>query len=331
MKSTTMRSIEINHIPLSALGDIENIIQHYPFKPYYFLKGISNEEKNALFKIILTKALFYNENILLGVQSNGRYVGFLLLEKQEWDSAFFGFECYRIEHLFAVGELKTQRDTKKILLDHVVQVVQEKKIKYINGKIDTGDISSLYAFSARGFIPQCTMVHFNYFSQKPRKHFKQLGKIRDFKSSDLESLQAIARNSMVYDHFHSDPYFSKESCDTLYATLIENCCKGISADKVFVVEKNGSIAGYVACQVRKDLNSTLPISLGHIRHLAILQPEGFGCGPGLQETALSWLQQRVDCVESAATIQNLPIIRISIRSGMEIVSSYTRVSKWFNI
>ena len=196
-------------------------------------------------------------------------------------------------------------------------------------KIDTQDKTSIKALQSDGFFLVSIMVNLLYSTCRKRTHFRPIGKIRAYKKGDLESLRRIAMNSMHYDHFHSDPYFSKEISDSVYEALIENCCKGALADKVFVVEKNKKPVGYVACKIRDGLNKILPVRIGHIRHLAVSSSQGFGSGPGLQEAALDWFEDKVDIVESATTIQNLPILKIALKSGMDIACSFLRFSKRF--
>lgn len=308
---------------------IEALIKDYRFKPYYSLKQLKDIEIGRLFEWQLSKIISGKSNLILAAKVKNSYRGFAILEKQPWDSSFFGFNCYKMEHISACGESKFRIDVKSELLGFISGLCKEENIRYLNVKVDTQDNTSIYAFESYGFKLVSAMLHLVYITKQRRRHFKIVGKIRPYREKDLKTLRMIARNSMHYDHFHSDFHFPREVSDNIYASLIDNCCKGVLSDKVFVVERKGKVVGYVACQIRHDLNSILPLRIGHIRHLAVLNPEGFGCGPGLQEAALNWFKDKVDMVESTTTIQNTPIIRISIKSNMDIVSSHLRFSKWF--
>ncbi len=308
---------------------IGQLIKDYRFKPYYSFRQLKGRDITRLFEWQLSKIILDKSNFILAAKIKNSYVGFAILEKQGWDSSFFGFNCYKIEHIFINGDSKLKIDAKKQLLESALGLCKEKKIRYLNVKVDIQDNTSIYAFESCGFKLVSVMLHLIYITKQRRRHFKIVGKIRSYREKDLKTLRMIAKYSMQYDHFHSDFHFSKEVSNNIYASLIENCCKGILSDKVFVVERKGKVAGYVACQIRHDLNNILPIRIGHIRHLAVLYPEGFGCGPGLQEAALNWFKDKVDIVESATTIQNTPIIRISLESNMNIASSHLRFSKWF--
>ncbi len=310
---------------LKKIGDL---IKDYRFKPYYSLRQLNDVDMRRLFVWQLSKIILDKSNFILTAKIKNSYAGFIVLEKQGWDSSFFGFDCYKIEHIFSNGDSKLEVDVKKQLLEFISDLCKEKNIRYLNVKIDTQDNASIYAFESYEFKLVSMMLHLAYITKQRRRHFKIVGKIRPYREKDLMALRMIARNSMHYDHFHNDFHFSKEVSDNVYVSLIENCCKGILSDKVFVVERKSKVVGYVVCQIRHNLNNILPIRIGHIRHLAVLNPEGFGCGPGLQEAALNWFKDKVDIVESATTIQNLPIIKISIKSNMNIVASHLRFSKW---
>lgn len=310
---------------------IKHLIKDYPFKPYYFLKQLKDVDVDRLFERQLSKFFLDRNNFILAAKKGNSYAGFMVLEKQVWDSSFFGFSCYKIENIFVRGSDRDQIDIKKKLLESAFCLCKRKKIIHLNVKIESQDNTSMFALESSGFYLVSTMLRLAYFTSQARPHFKQIGRIRSYKVRDLKFLRKIARKSMSYDHFHSDPNFSKETSDNVYVSLIENCCNGVLADRVFVSEIKNKVVGYVACKIYHDLNKILPIRIGYIRHLAVLQPQGFGCGPGLQEYALNWFQDKVDIVESATTIQNLPIIKISIKSNMNIISSYLRFSKWFKV
>lgn len=322
-------AIEIFH--KKSLASLLRLFKNYQFKPYYFLKQLKPCDKLRLFNKLLKKGYLSKSNFLLTAKERNKYRGFLLLEKQIWDSSFFGFPCYKIDYLHSEGRQEAQRDIKSKLIKFASSLLQEMKIRYLNVKIDTQDRTGIYALESAGFFEAATMLHLVYATNKKRRYFRQLATVRSYRETDLESLRKIARASMRYDHFHSDFHFSKKTSDNLYTALAENCCRGNLADKVFVAERKGKVIGYVACQIRHALDKTLPLRIGNIRHLAVLFPEGFGCGPGLQEAALSWFQDKVDIVESNTTIQNLPIIKISIKTNMEIVASYLKFSKWFGV
>ncbi len=316
-------------VTINDLKKIEPLIKAYQFKPYYFLKGVKEKDINALFAHQLAKATADRSNFLLTATEKNKPAGFVLLERMAWDSSFFGFECYAISHLSAeVGKFHPRGGTARHILGSALSICKEKNVRYLHAKVDAEDTAGIRAYESLGFSLVSIMLPVICYTKQARRHFKVMGAVRPWQKKDLKNLREIARNSMRFDHFHSDPHFSKRKSDSVYEALIENCCKGRLADKVFVVEKKGGVAGYAACLIRRDVNNILPIKIGSIRHLAVKQPQGFGCGPGLQETALNWFESRVDVVESATTIENLGILKISLKSGMDIVAPYLRFAKW---
>lgn len=325
-----MSAIQIEQISnQKGLQKIEHLIKGYKFKPYYFLRQLRACDINRLFNWQLSKIVQDKFSFVLATKQKSTYSGFLILEKQNWDSSFFGFNCYKIGHIFAQGDSKEQIKAKNRLIEFVSSLCKEKNIRYLNVQVDTQDVTSAQALECCAYNLISVMLNLIYFTKHRRRHFKIRGKIRPYKETDLPALRKIAKNSMRYDHFHSDRHFSKQVSDSVYAALLENCCKGILADKVFVVERKRKVVGYAALRILHDINNILPLRIGYIRHLAARFPQGFGCGPGLQEEALSWFKDKVDIVESATTIENLPIIRISLKSNMDIACSHLRFVKWF--
>ncbi len=327
-----MLEIKIEQIKtFNDLDKIKSLISDYGLKPYYFLTQLKPLTINKLFKKQLSKIISDKNNFCLAVKEGSEYIGFIVLERENWDSCFFGFDCYKIENIFVNKHGQEAINLKRKLFKQVFSICKKRKIGHLSIKTDTRDNSTIFVVESFGFYLVATMLRFIYFASQKRQHFRQIGKIRPYRKNDLKILRDIAKDSMFFDHFHSDFHFSKEASDNVYVSLVENCCKGILADKVFVVEKAKKVVGYVACKIYHDLNKILPLRIGYIRHLAVSKSDGFGCGPGLQEVALNWFKNKVDIVESATTIQNLPIIKISVKSNMNIASSYLRFSKWFNI
>jgi hypothetical protein len=324
-----MPKIQIERIAGQAgLRKIKDLIRNYNFKPYYFIKQLKENELNRLFDWQLNKIVAKKGNFILAAKLNNRYRGFIVIEKQEWDSSFFGFNCYKTEHIFAEGNKQEQIAIKKSLVDFMLGICKQKNARYLSAKIDTQDNTGIYAIESSGFRLASQMLQLINITKQKRRHFKIIGKIRSYKKDDLGTLRNIAKNSMHSDHFHNDFHFSKETSDSVYEALIENCCKGVLADRVFVIERNSKVAGYVACKIQDEVNKSLPLRIGYVRHLAVSSSHGFGCGPGLQEAALNWFKDKVDIVESATTVQNLAIIKISIDTNMNIAASSLRFSKW---
>ncbi len=307
--------------------DFENVkflLAAYKFKPYYFLKGISSARLLSLFEERFIKTCSGKKNIVLALKKDGRYSGLVAFRYQAWDTSFFGFPCYGVQYFIPGLDL----EAGKLLLEEGVSICRSIGARYLNAKIDSHDIFALDLLQSSGFRVNAAMLHLVCASSLRRKQFKAMCRIRPFEKKDLPWLRKIARRSMSFDHFHQDKHFSKRTADGIYEALIENCCNGSEADHVLVAMRAGKPAGYVACGIRRDVSKTLKLRIGYIRHLAVSGKAGFGCGPGLQEAALAWFRGKADIVESSTTIQNLPILKISVKTGMDVASSHFRLSKW---
>jgi ribosomal protein S18 acetylase RimI-like enzyme len=70
--------------------------------------------------------------------------------------------------------------------------------------------------------------------------------VRPFLDADLPLLEEIARQSHQDSRFYADPAFDRASCDELYATWIRRSCQGW-ADSVLVVLCDGLPSGYITC------------------------------------------------------------------------------------
>ncbi|HAJ56346.1 MAG TPA: hypothetical protein DCL35_01090 [Candidatus Omnitrophica bacterium] len=321
--------MKIERIVKKDLRKIRPLLSGNRFKPYYFLKQVPLGRLAALLEWQLDKISSDRHSFILAARDGRKYCGFIALEKQGWDTSFFGFSCYSIRHFFAREGRGQECAAKAFLLEQALKVCRAEGGRYLNAKVDSQDMAGFSVLRAHGFQVNAAMLQLVYRVARPGGRYRPLCKIRPYKKEDLAALKLIARGSMSFDHFHADPYFPKGAADRLYETLVENCCSGAAADEVFVAVRNGKPVGYVACKFRRDISRILKVRVGYIRHLAVSPAEGFGCGPGLQEAALEWSRGKVDIVESTTTVQNLPILKISLKTGMGVVASDFRLARWF--
>jgi dTDP-4-amino-4,6-dideoxy-D-galactose acyltransferase len=70
--------------------------------------------------------------------------------------------------------------------------------------------------------------------------------VRPFLDADLPVLEEIARQSHRDSRFYADPAFDRASCDELYATWIRRSCQGW-ADSVLVALCEELPSGYITC------------------------------------------------------------------------------------
>jgi dTDP-4-amino-4,6-dideoxy-D-galactose acyltransferase len=146
--------------------------------------------------------------------------------------------------------------------------------------------------------------------------------VRPARGDDVESLMAIARDNHRHTRFYADGRFDPRRCDDLYAFWISESCRG-RADRVFVIDINGSPAGYLTCH--------LDGKTGHIGLVAVAAAyRGRGAGLALVESARRWFaEQGADRVTVVTQARNAAGLKLYQRAGMTVRLIQLWFHKWW--
>ena len=144
--------------------------------------------------------------------------------------------------------------------------------------------------------------------------------VRSAVESDIPALRAIARSGHRDSRFYYDENFPNHLCDELYETWIEKSCRGW-ATKVFVLEDDEKIEGYVTCHVPDP-------SSGQIGLVGVASnAQGRGIGKVLVSHAVRWFaEEGVEKVSVVTQGRNVRAQRLYQRCGFVTRS----VELWFH-
>ncbi|HEV7514679.1 MAG TPA: GNAT family N-acetyltransferase [Thermoanaerobaculia bacterium] len=143
-------------------------------------------------------------------------------------------------------------------------------------------------------------------------------RIRTAEERDLPILQALAQENHVDTRFYYDGHFSRERCDALYATWIENGVRG-QADRVLVPEVDGRAAGYITCHREGPPRIGL-LGVGPAA-------QGKGLGGRLVREALAWFAgEGIERVSVVTQGRNVRAQRAYQRQGFTTMA----VEVWYH-
>ncbi|WP_161973697.1 GNAT family N-acetyltransferase [Hwanghaeella grinnelliae] len=108
------------------------------------------------------------------------------------------------------------------------------------------------ALAAAGFRKVETLVTLERRSLKPLDGRLGRGLVRAGGVADVPACRRVAVEALRWDRFHADPRIDDQAADALKAEWIENDLRG-RADRVFVAEVDGAVAGFCAMLLRADL------------------------------------------------------------------------------
>lgn len=228
----------------------------------------------------------------------------------EWDSEFFGFR------IAAVTESRPGTRGMPRVLDWCLR--ERIDCLYLLAAAD--DANTTRAAEDHKFRLVDIRTTFERSLNDEPYHYSD---VREAREQDIAALIEIARVSHADSRFYSDPGFSDEACNRLYATWIENSCRGY-AQSVLVAERNSQPAGYVTCHYAEEV--------GQIGLLAVAD-WARGCGIGRDLVAAS-LRAFTHYGARYATVvtqgRNIASQRLYQQSGFVTCSVELWYHRWFD-
>lgn len=158
-----------------------------------------------------------------------------LVERLEWDSAFFGFPIGRATPALRVEELKG-----------VVEEAERCRLRCTYLLVPASDHELLNAAQRQGFLVRDVRVE---LERAVSGHPAALEEVRYAGVEDLAVLQSLARSRFVGTRFFADPGFPSERSAELYVEWLSRALRG--ADGLAALMTNDA-SGFVVCDAKAD-------------------------------------------------------------------------------
>lgn len=237
-----------------------------------------------------------------------------ICEYLAWDSDFFGHRIARIK----------------------VNVLTPSTISQILSWSEANDIACLYLLADPTDRVTVNLAEDNRFrfvdirvtlEREIGLNEENLGspaiQIRRSVSSDIPFLCEIARGIYRDTRFYFDSHFSRENCESFYATWIDKSCNGY-ADIVLVAELEGMPVGYISCH-RNDHGKGRIGLVGTSSNA-----RGIGVAQSLIDCSLRWFRDNgANSVTVVTQGRNHKALRLYERKGFLTVSFQLWYHKWF--
>ena len=301
----------------------ESITDHYPFAPYWWIRGVTPESHRALMRRELEEALTSDNTYVVGYTSNaGGLLGFAQMHWLEWDTNHFGVEIWRLDHLGTWNGDSGRRAVVEELAQAIVLAARKRGVRNIQARIPMDNLAAIHALESVGFriIEILTTWIFDFAkSPIPAKQHPDL--IRDFRPNDTEALIELARTAYapIPDRFHMDTHLSARASDELYAEWMRNSCSGQMADHIAVAETDGVAVGYSTMKYFGDHDGLCNARIARLG-LGAMAPKSRN-GRLVTDVVihhLEWLEQRqADFCLVGTQGNNIPPQRVWIRVGFK--------------
>ncbi|RLC91247.1 MAG: hypothetical protein DRI79_03320 [Chloroflexi bacterium] len=328
-----MTIIDLKTHPVT--GWKQTVIDNYAFLPYWWIRGVTSQSRQALMSQELDKILATEKTRLLGyISDRGDLLGFAQMHRLEWDTNHFGFEIWRLDHLGA-WDTARQSTVAKDLVQGSLQVAHEQGCQNLQARIPIDNLSAIHALESSGFqtMEIQTIWIFNLTkSPIPPKANPHL--VRDFEPTDTEALIKLARTvyAPIPHRSHVDPHLSPKAGNELWVEWIRNACSGQLADHIAVAESNGEIIGYSTMKYHSDHDGFCNARIAELG-LGAMAPNfrNRGIVTDVVIHNLEWLEHRqADFCFVGTQGNNIPPQRVWLKVGFKPAMMRLTLHYWTN-
>jgi hypothetical protein len=258
--------------------------------------------------------------------------GFVTISKNDFDSSFFGFDCYQI-NMNVFCDTKKVNKTSEALIKEAEKLCQQNANHfYIYLSINNNFPNTQPVFN--------TLTDNNYhfistlltFSLQNKNLFKTSGSsdkilIRTAKNSDVETISKLAEKSFKYSRFHMDPFLDNQHANMLLKTSARNSILNNYVDIMFVAEINNNLVGYYSGKKKyyPEFNKTFGTAV-----ISAVDSEyrGKGVFNALDTHLLNWFSDNCEFAEMGTYLVNYPVHKTWINKGLGLIRGTYQFSKY---
>lgn len=249
-----------------------------------------------------------------------------LLAPLPFDSELFRQPMGRLARLLAPAEAPAMGWA---VLYEVLRAAEARGLRHLTCRVPCADHAAVTLLQEHGFRVMTVFIGFEYPTGQVQPSWGRESGVRPMKPGDIPTIRAIARGGFSHGtRFHADPFLPDEAATALHERWAENCCARRAADEVFVAEREGTVVGFIACQVVAPSRAVPERSRGVVPLVAVAEGHrGHGVGKALVRRALAWFaSQGLAFGEIGTESFNYPALNAYAGAGFQIALS----AFWFH-
>jgi len=290
-----------------------------------------NLDKDRVFKDLSEDLLALLEQerqvIKLALMIHNRMNGLGIVEESKWDSEHFGMKIGKARFLYFSPTCSL--DHRVLLLQELRNVLASENYDLLFVRTPLTEMLTVNALEKQAAIlTDVLMTFYKDLSvlKSPSVSINGI-KIEEASERDIDRLSRIAEDSFKFDHFHTDPFLSRQKSDELYAKWAANSLLGL-ADKVLVAKKDKDLIGFITCKIN---------CLGQKSAYGLIDLVGvanksrcMGIGTLLVSKALKWFRGKVSSVYVGTQAGNIAPMRLYSKLGFKPIYSEATMHLWIS-
>ena len=311
----------------------EEIVNHYRFLPYWWVRQVDQVSLQRLMRHHLEQMIAEETAVILGADQQSTLTGFASMHPLQWDSEHFGFRVWRLPHVGVWGTEQQQQETAHAITEAIVKTAVQQEVQTIHLWQPLDAMHVVHALENAGFCTMESQVYWLFNLKRQSLPAQQTSaKFRPHRPEDEAELVTLA--SRVYapipNRFYADPHLPTDACDALYEKWLRNACKGEAADYISVIDVDGKVAGYGTLRFLDDQNGLCNVRMGQFL-LGAIDPafRQRGLYDDMMRSLLVWLlEQKADIAFVGTQTNNAAAQAGMVRMGFRPVTSGLSLHLW---
>ena len=307
----------MEHSSLTSRPDVPSVLlDSMPWSPFDFIKGISIEGDRSIHVASLLRRLDPGDDLRIACPIAGDTEVAVCAEHLPWDSKFFGYGIARLNGIFPLRRDGYRHDADYTpAVDALTALAKSRGIRYLFAVIDSRDLPTTRALTARGFSLIETRLFFHLSLRT--YHYPRRFRCRLATAADVEALTALARTvENPYDRFNADPFIDKADVARLMETWIRVSLLNGYADATFITD-SADPGALCTVKYHQDKSATWKTSIGQLM-LALAAPRvGNGFLGVISELNYYMKDLGIDHVVYSTQIANRGIGRVGQHLGFK--------------
>ena len=326
-RSSPKNPVSVRAISPDALGDVEGLIQAYPYKPFRNYRVLSRRRQDEVLRA----------EILAALQPGGFGVAAgtpgadaaAIVRPLPWDSEFFGMPMAKVTYV--LREANTPAAVVRTAVDAALRGCRERGIQHVSARIDVADADTIQILEDAGFRMMDALATSIYHPKRAAPEpMKEMGVLRLFQPEDTAQILDITREAYrgFRGRYHLDPHLARERSDELYIEWARKCLSGQWADVVLVTENGqGDVHGWASYRQLEPVSTVggMPIRGGGLGACRRDKP---GAYAGLIRAAIVRIHCDGAVTECQTQIFNFPTIRVYEAVGTQFVRADYTLHAW---
>lgn len=288
---------------------IASILMQQDNLPYDYIRGIGKESLVNYLTRDITNQQEGCDFIIFTCKELNTFLGFLIIQRLNWDSKIFGFPCARIKYLLSINN-HDSHIIKNLLVREALLYAKSEGIKFIDCHLHPLDFTGIEALIKSNFKLIATHIHHVWDFRKDFKlNYKPSTPIKLADSSDLPLLESISNEIIPYhNRFNLDKEMKRTGkIPILFKEWLKNSLLG-RAKCVFLAIENDKVIGYTTIVIKENTKDFLGITIADVELTGVLpSTRNKGVYRDMIITAVEWARENyIDIMEGVIHVCNAP-------------------------